>query len=69
MHPVQATDAIHWAERRHQEQLAQAELNQLARILRQANQSNVTSIGLVAHRMLVAVVMALLMVALAFATI
>ncbi|CAN5599559.1 hypothetical protein BH23CHL4_BH23CHL4_21500 [soil metagenome] len=69
MHPVQATDAIHWAERRHQEQLAQAERDRLASKLRQSTRMEPTANGLVAHPMRLATVLILLILFLAVAAI
>ncbi len=69
MHPVQATVAIHWAERRHQEQLAQAERDRLASKLRQSTRMEPTANGLVAHPMRLATVLILLILFLAVAAI
>ncbi|CAN5725300.1 hypothetical protein BH24CHL4_BH24CHL4_27370 [soil metagenome] len=69
MHPVQATDAIHWAERRQQEQLAQAERDRLASKLRQSTRMDPTANGLVAHPMRLATVLILLILFLAVAAI
>ena len=70
MHPVQATETIHWAERQHQDLVVRAERDQLVRSLHQRQATpNKTTIGPIAHRLRLAAVAILLMVFVAVAAV